>query len=470
MEGAGSDGPVPWPPAAAPRGARPGILTQQPQAPWWAVAVILLPWAAIEMHNQLSRSAIAFTLRKFTDDPALIGFVSSLNFACGLSVGSVMSLLSDQLWTRHGRRRPFLIAGYFSAALACLLLPHLPVFWGLLIGIFLYQALFDLGNPYEPLTMEVIPPHQRGRAGAIRQWYSVGAYLLFYYVLIRQFESRHVLPGGLVITGETVLYLVNALLLLLGGAIFLFFVREVRPAEAETRRWRDLSVPALIRGLFTRELLPLFGLAFVMMNLWLGLDQFEALLITDQWGYSKSEYGALMSYGMLITVAVVPIGGWASDRFDRLTLLQWGLVAVLGLKLVFYVYVEHLAPGGVPPFGAVVALCLVRAALQKMAVVAALPLIFDYVSANRLGALSCGMALVYGLVNFAGSNAMGLWIKSSSRWLYELPEGTYNYMAGYHWLFLMSALSLAYLSLFSRWTRHGHVKRRPPGLDAAPPA
>lgn len=437
----------------------PHVLTQQAKAPWWAVAVVLWPWAAIEMHNQVSRSALAFTLRKFTGDPALIGFISSLNFACGLALGSIVSLVSDRIWTRHGRRRPFLVVGFIGASLVCLILPQISTIWGLLTGIVLYQALVDVGNPFEPLTMEVIPPQQRGRAGAIRQWYSIGAFVLFYYVLIRQFDRQYVLPGGIVLSGEAVVYLTNASFLLVAGAIFLFFVREVRPADAEIQRLRDLPVGALVRSLFTRELLPLFGLAFVLMNLWLGLDQFEAYLVTDQWGYSKSEYGELMSYGMLITAVVVPVGGWASDRFDRLTLLKWGLAAVLSLKVAYYVYAEYLAPGGVPPFNAVVGFGLVRSAVQKVVVVAALPLIFDYVSSNRLGALSCGMALVFGSVNLVRSNFMGQWIKSTSRWLYELPEGTYNYMAGYHCLFLMGAVSFAYLLLFSHWERTGYVRR-----------
>jgi hypothetical protein len=250
------------------------------------------------------------------------------------------------------------------------------------------------------------------------------------------------------------------------GAMLWRCVEEIRPPDAEAHRLRDIPVWAMFKGLFTRDLLPLLGLAFVMVNMWVGLEQFEALLITDQWGYSKADYGKALSYGVIVTVAVVPIAGMISDRMDRLVALKAGLCVVLGLKGAFYVYAEYVAPGGVPPFVAVVAMGLIRGAVASFVAVAAVPLIFDYVDTNRLGALSCGMGIVFGLVNFVQSNTMGLWIAFSSRWLYALPDGQYNYMAAYHYLFVMGIAGFAYLALFSHWNRTGFVKRRAP--DGAP--
>lgn len=437
------------------------ILTQQPKAPWWHVAVILLPWFAYEFHNQVSRSALTFTLKKFTDDPSTISFITSFNYACGLLVGSVVSLISDRIWTRHGRRRPFLIFGFLGSAVVSFFIPHLTFLWGVGIGILIYQAVYDVVNPLEPLTMEVIPPAQRGRAGAIRQWYAMAASILFYYVLIGQFDHTYQLPGGFDLTGETVIYIVNSLFLAICGLLMLLMVREVKPPDANPQPLREVRVWPVIRGLFTRELLPLFGLTYVFMNLWVGLDQFEGLLITEQWGYSKAEYGQIMSYGMMIALLVVPLGGWASDRFDRLVLLKTGLGLVLGLQVIYYFYAEYFAPGGVPEFGVVIGLGLIRAMVQKVVIVAAIPLIFDYVSTNRLGALSCGMGVTLAVVNFIQANMMGTWIEFSSEWLYGLPEGRYNYMTAYHYLFLMGLGGIAYLYLFAHWDRTGYVKRRP---------
>lgn len=443
------------------------LRTQQTKASWTNVTLILLPWMAYEVHNQVSRSAMVFSLRKFTSDPALIGFITSLNFACGLLIGSIVSLVSDRIWTRHGRRKPFLAIGFFFAGLISIFLPQISFLWGFAASVLVYQLVFHLVHPYEPLTMEVIPPAQRGRAGAIRQWLQSGFYIFFFYVLIGQFDRTHMLPGGTRITGETLIYLVNALMLIGAAALIWFCVEEVRPAGAEAERMRDVRVWAMLRGLFSRDLLPLFGLGYVVMNLWVGLEQFEPLLVTEQWGYQKSEFGEIMSYGMLIAMMVVPLGGWASDKFDRLALLKIGIGAVLGLKVFFYLYAEYVAPNAVPPFHMVIVLGLIRGAVSKIMIVAAVPLLFDYVSTNRLGALSCGLAIVFGFVHFVQANSMGLWISFSSGWLYGLPEGRYNYMAAYHYLFVMGLLGIVYLYLFEHWERIGYVKRRSKSVTGA---
>lgn len=444
------------------------ILTQQPKVSWVTVAVILLPWAAYEFHNNISKSAMVFTLRKFTSDPALIGFITSLNFACGLLTGSIGSLVSDRIWTRYGRRRPFLIIGFFFAGIISLFLPHVGFLWGFAASVLLYQLVFHLVHPWEPLTMEVIPPAQRGRAGAIRQWIQSGCFIVFFYALIGLFDRRFALPGGFSVSGETLIYGVNALVLIGSAALVLWCVEEVKPAGAEARRLRDVGVWSLLKGLFARDLLPLFGLGYVVMNLWVGLDQFEPLLITEQWNYSKAEYGEIMSYGMMIALLVVPLGGWASDKFNRLTLLKVGLASVLGLKVFFYIYAEYVAPAALPPFHMVIMLGLIRGAVAKIMIVAAVPLLFDYVSTNRLGTLSCGLAIVFGLVNFVQANSMGLWISFSSDWLYGLPEGRYNYMAAYHYLFVMGLIGIAYLYLFAHWEKTGFIQRRPKTVTDAP--
>jgi Na+/melibiose symporter-like transporter len=436
------------------------ILTQQPHTPWISIFIVLVPWLSFEMHTQFSSSAVVFSLKKFTDSPALIGLIGSSNQGFGLLVGSIVSLISDRIWTRMGRRRPFLCLAYFASAPLLFLLPHLDFFWGFVFGLVLYQAIYDLSAPLEPLTMEVVPSPQRGRAGAFRQWFQTGGYILLFSVLIAQFDATYTLFGGLEISGETVLYSVIGVTVLLSGMIHFFFVEEVRPADAEAYRLREIPILEMLKGLFTRELLPLFGLAYVMLNLWISLAQFEPLLITEQWGYSKSEFGRIMSYGMLITVVVAPFAGWVSDRFDRLTLLKLGLAMVLGLKAAFYLYAEYLAPGGIPPFYTVIVMGLIRGGITTFVSVATIPLIFDYASPNRLGALSCGMGIVFSLTSFIQQNSMGVWVTFSSRWLYDLPEGTYNYMAAYHYLFVMGLVGIGYLYLFSHWDRTGFVKRR----------
>ncbi len=441
------------------------IKTQQSRLPWLSVAIVLIPWMALEYNMQMSNAAITFTIKKFVDNPALIGFISSSNQAFGLLIGSVVSLISDRIWTRLGRRRPFLLTAFFSAAALSLIIPNVEVMWGMVAAIVIYQLMWDFSAPWEPLTMEAIPSPQRGRAGVIRQWYTNAVLIIFFFLLIGRFDDTYQLPFGLSITGEQLIYTINSLILLGCGFLILFFIKEEKPEDAEAYRFRDIPILRMLRDLFRRDLLPLFGLAFVMMNLWIGLAQFEPLLVTEQWGYSKQDFGNMMSLGVLLTVLAVPIGGWASDKIDRLLLLKLFLGLVLALKLSFYIYAEYLTPDGVPPLQAVIAIGVIRQAVQSLSVVAVIPLIFDYVSTNRLGALSCAMGIVFSFVAFVQVNAMGVWINFSSKWIFGLPDGEYNYMAAYHFIFFSGALSFAYLFLFTYWDRIGFVTRARPAEE-----
>lgn len=437
------------------------ILTNQKQAPWLWVVIIGYPWFAIIIRESISTTGITFTLKKFTDDPSLIGLIGSSNQAFGLFIGSFCAFTSDHIWTRFGRRRPFLIIAAFASAFVCLFIPIAGDIWLAVSIIIVYQMVVDIGAPYEPLCMEVIPSHQRGRAGAINHVFKAVAFTLVFAGLIGGFDRIYRITGNLVITGEQIMYWMNAAIILVAGSIFLFLVKEEKPEGAESRRLREVPYKSILKELVSPEILPLLGLVFVLNNLWLGIGQFESLLVTEQWAYSKSDYGNIMSMSMILTVALVPIGGWLSDRFDRLRLLKYGLAITILLKMGYYVYAEYLAPGGIPPYHMVLGLGLFKGAIGSFLGVACVPLLFEFISRNRLGTLACGMGITYGLVTLLGTNVMGQWIKFSSPRLYGLPENTYNYMAAYHWIFLLGVLGVSYMIYFEYLVKTGKIKKVP---------
>ncbi len=423
------------------------------------VTIVLFPWFSTVMREAISNAGITFTLSKFTDSPALIGLIGSTNQAFGFLVGAVCCYASDHIWTPWGRRRPFILVSCFVSAGLCFFVPVATELWLAFSLIIAYQFFVDFATPYESLTMEVIPPPQRGRAGAITSIYKSAAFGIVFAGLIGGFDKVYELAEGIEITGEAIMYWANALVILVTGGVILFFTKETKPEGIKPCKLTKVPYMSIFRDLFDRKMLPLLGLAFVMQNLWIGLAQFESLLVTEQWGYTKSQYGNIMAISMVISVAVAPLGGFVSDRFDRLKILKFGLTAVVGLKFAYYVYAEYLTENGIPPFFMVMGLGLFKGAVSSFMTIASFPLIFDYVSRNKFGTLSCGLGIVFSFIAFVGTNAMGSWIEYISPRFYGLEEGTFNYMAGYHWIFLLGVLGILYLLKFEKLVKSGKLEK-----------
>src|SRR5690606_27638236 len=125
----------------------------------------------------------------------------------------------------------------------------------------------------------------------------------------------------------------------------------------------------------------LMGLALVMQTLWLGANQFEPLLVTEQWGYTKEQFGYMISASTITTLVLVPIAGWLSDKIDRRRLLWFGLFLVIFSRIIFYTAVEFFYYP-TPPLAAVFVLGFLRLSVGSFLAVACVPLIFDYVSRN----------------------------------------------------------------------------------------
>lgn len=434
------------------------IITNQNRIPWSWALVILFPWLATMIREQVSVVGMTFTLRKFIDNPAIIGLVLSSNYAFGLTVGSFIAFISDYIWTPLGRRRPFLLISFFCSGVLSFFIPMLDTAWIVIALILLFQLMADFAGPYEPITMEVIPSPQRGRSQVMTIWYKLLGGSIAMTLLIGNFDHIYPLFGRFTITGEQVMYWVMGTLLIAAAAVLFFFVREEKPKDFKRVPISSLLTRTLFRELTHPRILRLMGLFFVMQNLWMGMFQYEALLITEQWGYEKSVYGKLFTISMFIAVPLVPIAGWLSDRVDRMILLKIGMLFMVSANIVFYVCIHYFI-AGTPPVYAVFIIGFMKSTVGAFLAVACIPLIFDFVPRNRLGTLGCAMGLVASFITFISTNIMGVWITFSSKYVYRLPEGKYDYMAAYHCVILLGVAGIVYLYYFSRAEKKGLITR-----------
>ena len=146
------------------------IITCKRQIPARWIIFAAVPWAALTFNTSVMGYAFLFSLKKFVENPAGLTFVISLPGFISIMSSPIVNFLSDRVWTRYGRRKPFIVSSWMGLPACLALMPLMPNFW-LLLGVYVLYGLFsDLGSPIEPLSQEIIPPPQRGEGAGAMAW------------------------------------------------------------------------------------------------------------------------------------------------------------------------------------------------------------------------------------------------------------------------------------------------------------
>jgi Na+/melibiose symporter-like transporter len=448
-----------------------------------------VPWAALECLETISRQPVTFTLRKFVEDPGVISFISSINILFNFMVGVGAAYLSDRIWTRWGRRRPFLIVSAAGTGVLLLAIPLAGNFVLLAAALVLYQFFVDVSRPWEPLYNEVIPPHQRGRAGIFRMMAVNLGILFFSTVMLGQFDVQYEVatPFG-VLTGEMLLYWTAAALMFLVVGFHLVLVRETRPPEAPgasepdrpTRLpgvwwtggrgglgalFRDMFADSQARWIYFLYLCPIVASAANQNS------SNYILFLSEQMGISKPDLGRLNGFVMPLLVFVfTPVSGLLADRISRHLMFRLGILMPALIQLGLYLYLRTVS-GFEAGMGLFIGVGIATAFFQSMLWAVWGPLVFDYIPLNRMGTCTAGFTMVSGLVGFVLVNLGGQWVKAST-WLLGNPgRGTYDYSSVLILWALLSALAFGATFVFRRAEAAGRV--RPEGRLAdegeAPP-
>jgi hypothetical protein len=470
------------------------ILTQQKDVPWRWVFLVVMPMFVVMFSEWISHSALLFSIRKFIDQPWQIGLLLNLNILFGLTIGAASHFISDRIWTRFGRRKPLLMIGW-SVKAACLfaipLAPNIYVFVAVLV---LWQIAADIATTYEPLWQEVVPPNKRGRAGGIFQ-VMVWCLIIFYNsILIGRFDDEQFM-GVFHVTGEQAIYWASGTFLLVLLIFVALYFKEVKPLKRE--RLEDLKLPrfsqhralqvaltpvgvlvVFFRGIFgQRDLLPVFLLVFSQTFLIAGLMGLDPLLITEQWEYSKQQFGTNVLVGALINLPVALALGFILDKVDRLKFYVFGILASFVMYLFHYCFVElYLGYGNRPSILYLIVFGQMASMVALVSQSVTLPLMYDYVPRDKMGTFNAGRNIVTQSTRFLASNGMFFFVEYYSRlrypapgnegagWLERLtlepqylPHCKYNYFSAYIFMLCLNVVGLAITAYFIYSVKKGKI-------------
>ena len=377
------------------------LRTGEAQVPWSSVFILSLMWFTFGFHIFAGGQALTFTIYRYTNDPRIISLIMTV--AGLIMIGPMISYLSDQVWTRHGRRRPFLfvawlggmlgmysfaflpqVIGGINRMLGCVGIPPIGDLVILLIIVLCYQKMLAGLAPLEPLFLECVPPHQRGRFFAIRGILFTLAVTFFYQLLWPIYDDRIDLfgylghPGILQLKGEQLVYIFSGSMFFITGFYLLFCVEETRVPDAPNMRFstlflgnragkkeagpdraerprfsetlRNIPIVTFVAGFFKnvflkRENYPYYIVLVIPAMESAVWGNFGALMGNMQFGYSKPNQALYALPLQIMSIMIVtPFAGWYSDvRVNirwwlRIVMLAVSVACFTGMIRMFHLY------------------------------------------------------------------------------------------------------------------------------------
>ncbi len=401
------------------------MVTRLKRVPWLWVIITMMPWAFGIFVSIAFGTVVTLELRKFTNDPFVIATLGVSYGIVGYVLTPVMLYISDFIWTPWGRRKPLLALG-FPAALAGLLIPYANNLVMLLILLVAWNVISALGPTFEPLTQEIIPPHQRGRASIVHSLVINFAILAFFAFMIGRFDDLYTcwpwsIFGG--VTGEKLIFYTIALMNLANFLLVILGVKELPPAKRQTLRQAmggTISLWQFIRrffvDVFELKFLPIYFLTFSSALYGLGLGGLGILLYTDQWGYTKQEMGNNVAIGAVILIPFTFLTGFLADKYNKLRVYQACIIANIITCVVYYLLVMYGLPDHRPTLFQIFLFGEIGAAIGTLSGVVSYPLIYDYIPRDKMGTAAAGLALLRNFFGLALGSAMGAWISLYSGW------------------------------------------------------
>jgi MFS family permease len=443
------------------------IETHHAKVPWTWVAWMVYPWMAMTFFGNCGGAPLAFTIRKLVESPALVALLSSINFGLIFIVGAISSYMSDRIWTRWGRRRPLLIAGWAGGAIAMAFVPLADSVWSLAALIIIFQFCSDVGSPYEPLYNEVIPPSQRGRASTMRNIMNNLTGLFFNGVMLAQFDRQYdlsALNSVITLNGERVIYWSGCIVMFLAAVMLGMKVRETPPPGSILREpFRPLKFLRDVFGsrqqwmVYVLYCCPFLSIAGIGSFLASAYGAFIPLFQNEQLGFTRQQIGwAAGVVGIVNMVLFVPVWGYLADRMSRLKLFQFALLAPAVVNLALFVVVRFFTHYTLP-FPGMIAFAILSEGMMALVYILWGPLIYDYLPSNAYGTASAGFSFVGGFTNFLLINGAGLWVEGFTHLFGESGRGKFDYSSIFVWQAATATLAVLLVGHFAREVKRGKI-------------
>ncbi len=275
-------------------------------------------------------------LKSFGAPDLLIGLLSSTRSIEGAVIQPTIGALSDRVWTRFGRRRPFMLIGVPLSATFFVAGAFVNELLLLAAVIFLFSIFFNVAvDPYVALLADITPLEQRGWLSGVAVGVQLFSSVAFLVVIAAT------TGGGAV---PVWVYVLVAAVLLLGFGLTVFGIHEPRHLEHETSEAQQrLPLRAYLDALLEqRQAMRYLGTLFVYQFGLNAIVPFLVLYIQEEIHQTQQTAFALSAALLVFTAIGAVVFGKLSTRLGTRRVLAIGW-ALLALSAVGGVLVTSLA-------------------------------------------------------------------------------------------------------------------------------
>lgn len=262
----------------------------------------------------------------------MVGVAASLSHIVSVVLSPIAGTLSDNVRTRWGRRRPFILGGAILSALCLVAMPHTLNYWIFLLLVSLFFT-FSVGYqiPFYALIPEMAGEGQRGAystfTGLLRL---VGAGLVLG------------LGGWFWAKNPDWLFYLTAIVVVFSACITVISVREdgggELPEEEKISIFRNFR--RYVRDMMAhRKILLFFAAQFFW---WLGLGAlipFATIILKELYGINVSELfklGPIVVIGGILLIGAIVAAGMLGDKWGHRQVVMVGLISLTIGSLIAY--------------------------------------------------------------------------------------------------------------------------------------
>ncbi|MBP6964500.1 MAG: MFS transporter [Armatimonadetes bacterium] len=364
-----------------------------------------------------SNQVLQLTLRQFTTQMKLIGFVMSLQALNQLWATPYAAWKSDRIWTRIGRRKPLVVIMAPALALTIVLVPHCPALWLLVALVFVLQMAEDAELAViMPAISDSVPDKQRPLATGMWQFaVAIAAFLMGRYVMKLMEPGEHVLRlAGFSLTIQGAHhwpYTVAGMIIVVTSAVFLLVMREKYVAPRPHDKFRLFSYGKDI--VQVREHLLIYVIFFAQPLFYLVAIAFFATLAKVELHISPARYGWAFSYGAITTlIASIPLG-YLFNRFRHRKAFCIGACVYVLIPITYGLFYMKTATD-MAIFFSMQILAFIVFRLNFM------PLVMEYTTPQNVGTIMGFTNAVNGMVRFTALPLVG-WIVDATHGSCRLP-------------------------------------------------
>ncbi len=153
----------------------------------------------------------------------------------GLIVQPIIGHISDNTWTRLGRRRPFFLIGAVLASIALLIMPNSPTLWIAAGMLWIMDASINISmEPFRAFVGDLLPPSQRTLGFSMQSFFiGIGATIASFlpYVFTEWMNISNTAPAGQIPDSVKFSFYVGGAFFLLTVLWTVFTSKEYSPEE-----------------------------------------------------------------------------------------------------------------------------------------------------------------------------------------------------------------------------------------------